>query len=145
MEVDARCLVTLYHCVIFIHARTHHLKPRAAVCKPHPQVLTEQMALHADLPSDVRGLETFTNRPSNPNWAVSDGKLVWQHGRVVMNFGKHRGRSLQEMRESDMVRGEAGVSQSRAAVAAARFTAGRMTPHALAASCASPHRPPSRC
>ena len=33
----------------------------------------------------------------NPDWIDPDGKFAWAGGVAVVTFGKHRGRSLQEL------------------------------------------------
>jgi len=52
------------------------------------------------LPRDMDKLDDFCNQ-RNPDWVDSTGKLRWQHGEVVINFGQRRGTSLKQLIETN--------------------------------------------
>ncbi len=63
-------------------------------------VLLGQVQRYPKVPTSVNDLASFI-KPRDPNALDHDGKLRWQDGHAVLTFGKHRGRTLQEL-----VRGE---------------------------------------
>src|SRR3989344_8210778 len=59
-------------------------------------VLDSQLERHSDLPTTVSALHELCN-PKNPSWIDNDGKLSWLNGNAAINFGKHTGKTLEEM------------------------------------------------
>ena len=51
---------------------------------------------YPQVPTAVNDLASFI-KPRDPNALDQEGKLKWQDGQAVITFGKHRGRSLQEL------------------------------------------------
>ena len=59
-------------------------------------VLSAQLQRYPDLPQDMDALHEFCN-PVNPDWIDADGKFVWTNEIPTIGFGRHKGRSLQEL------------------------------------------------
>ena len=59
-------------------------------------VLDSQLEKHDNLPKTVSELHEFCN-PKDPSWIDNEGKLAWLNGNAVINFGKHKGKTLEEM------------------------------------------------
>ena len=64
------------------------------------EVFDGQLERYPDLPRDMDKLDDFCNQ-RNPDWVDSSGKLIWQHGEVVLNFGQRRGTSLKSLIEAN--------------------------------------------
>jgi len=64
------------------------------------RVFDSQLNRYKDLPGDVPGLDAYCN-PIDPTWADRTGKLKWQNGEIVINFGKMKGRTLRDLIEFD--------------------------------------------
>ncbi len=64
------------------------------------RVLQGQYKRYGDLPDDVGALDLYCN-PRDPSWADRTGKLKWQDGEVVLNFGKRKGERLRDIVERD--------------------------------------------
>ncbi len=60
------------------------------------EVLEAQLERYHDLPRDVRALDELCN-PKDPNWIDRDGKFSWVGGAAVITFGKHKGKSLEDL------------------------------------------------
>jgi DNA polymerase-3 subunit epsilon len=60
------------------------------------EVLDAQLGRYPDLPRGVDDLARWC-RQAPADAADRSGKFVWRGGRVVLSFGKHQGKSLQEM------------------------------------------------
>ncbi len=82
------------------NAHKAHIDVRATI-----DVLEAQLEQNDGLPRGITGLNEFCN-PRNPNWIDADGKFIWFKGEAIINFGKHRGKSLEYMykNESDYFR-----------------------------------------
>lgn len=50
-------------------------------------VLEGQMRKYPDLPCDMAGLDEYCRPPRNPEWADRSGRLKWDNGELVINFG----------------------------------------------------------
>ena len=59
-------------------------------------ILSAQVQRYPDVPEDVSALHEFCN-PVNPDAIDPEGKFGWMNGRPSIAFGKHKGRSLQEL------------------------------------------------
>ncbi|MEL6760429.1 MAG: exonuclease domain-containing protein [Myxococcota bacterium] len=57
-------------------------------------VLLAQVERYADLPKTVDALDEYCH-PVHPGRIDSDGKFIWSDGIATINFGKHRGKSLE--------------------------------------------------
>jgi len=64
------------------------------------EILESQLENNGFLPRDVSGLHEFCN-PLDPSWIDSDGKLAWLNGNAVINFGKHKGKSLKNIYKNE--------------------------------------------
>jgi DNA polymerase III subunit epsilon len=60
------------------------------------RVLAAQLERYEDLPRSMDKLDEFCH-PRNPAWADRTGKLKWQNGELVINFGRFQGRSVRAM------------------------------------------------
>ena len=63
-------------------------------------VLEAQLKKHDDLPKEVNGLHEFYN-PRDPAWIDKEGKFIWIGEKVAINFGPHKGQTLNFMCESE--------------------------------------------
>ncbi len=59
-------------------------------------VLRAQLARYLALPGDVTTLDEYC-RQRSPDALSSDGKIAWRDGAARINFGKHQGKTLQQM------------------------------------------------
>ena len=67
-------------------------------------ILEAQVRRYADLPETVEGLDAWCKAP--PPGALDHGRrLVWTAGEAVVNFGPHRGRTLQDVAADPEARG----------------------------------------
>lgn len=64
------------------------------------RVFEGQLKRYPDLPTSIVELDEYCN-PQNPSWADRTGRLRWSGERILINFGKNKGRSLKEMVETD--------------------------------------------
>ncbi len=64
------------------------------------RVFQGQRRRYNDLPRDVAALDAYCN-PRDPSWADRTGKLKWQEGEIVLNFGKRKGERLRDIVEND--------------------------------------------
>ena len=69
---------------------------RAAV-----DVFRSQLKTHPELPKTVKELHEFCAERRNENWLDSKGKFVWVDKDAVVNFGKYKGRTIQQMAEKE--------------------------------------------
>jgi len=61
-------------------------------------VLEAQLQKYSDLPRSVAELDQYCNPPRNPAWADRTGKLKWQNGELLINFGvQNIGRTLKDL------------------------------------------------
>ncbi len=64
------------------------------------EILDAQLERYEDLPRDLDDLHSFCN-PDEDDWVDRTRKFAWNEGgEVVFAFGKHRGKSLQEIARS---------------------------------------------
>ena len=59
-----------------------------------------QLARYPDLPHDIAALDAYCN-PQNPTWADQTGRLKWSGNRILINFGKNKGKTLKSMIDGD--------------------------------------------
>ena len=73
-----------------------HPKPHAAQedVLAAVQVLQGQLRRYPDLADQLQ--ERLAN-PSGADWVDAEGRFVWQDGVVVVNFGRHRGKTLDRL------------------------------------------------
>ncbi|OGH79210.1 MAG: hypothetical protein A2469_04250 [Candidatus Magasanikbacteria bacterium RIFOXYC2_FULL_40_16] len=64
------------------------------------EVLEGQLKTYDDLPDSVDGLHTFCF-PDDPDRYDMEGKLKYINGELSINFGKNRGRSLEELAKNE--------------------------------------------
>jgi DNA polymerase-3 subunit epsilon len=64
------------------------------------KVLEGQLVKYDDLPLDVDALDAYCN-PRDPSWVDRQGRLMWQNGEVVLNFGRKKGMRLRDLAEQD--------------------------------------------
>ena len=61
-------------------------------------VLEAQLQKYTDLPRSMDELDKYCNPPRNPAWADRMGKLKWQNGELLINFGvQNIGRKLKDL------------------------------------------------
>ncbi|MBI3190633.1 3'-5' exonuclease [archaeon] len=77
------------------NAHRAHIDVRATI-----DVLESQLEQNGDLPRDVIGLNKFCN-PKDPTWIDDDGKLAWFKGEAIINFGVHKGKTLEFMYKNE--------------------------------------------
>ena len=65
------------------------------------KVLESQLEKHGDLPRNVSELHEFCN-PTDPSWIDNEGKIKWHNGKAVMNFGNHKGKTLEDMQKNEL-------------------------------------------
>ncbi len=84
------------------YCRADHLEAHDALADVRATVaiLNAQLARYADLPRDIKELHEYCS-PGEGRWVTSDRKLLWRNGEAVIDFGKHKGRSLQWMHENE--------------------------------------------
>ena len=59
-------------------------------------ILRAQLERYEDLPLDVESLHDLCN-PVNPDWIDPEGKFAWAGGVAIITFGRHKGRTLQDL------------------------------------------------
>jgi DNA polymerase III subunit epsilon len=79
-----------------------HLDAHGAVADTDAtvRVFEAQFERYADLPRDVVALDAYCN-PREANWVDRTGKLKWDGGEVVLNFGQKKGTRLRALVEND--------------------------------------------
>jgi DNA polymerase-3 subunit epsilon len=82
--------------VRFYCSRKHHGHRAEEDVLATVDVLHAQLARYEELPQDVVGLDDFC-RPRHPDWLTADGKIAWKDGAPRITFGKHNGKSLQQL------------------------------------------------
>ncbi len=60
------------------------------------EILEAQLEKHTDLPRDILELIEFSNL-KNPNQIDLLGKFLWVNERATFNFGKHKGKTIEEI------------------------------------------------
>jgi DNA polymerase-3 subunit epsilon len=61
-------------------------------------VLEAQLQKYTDLPRSLDELDNYCNPPRDPAWADRTGKLKWQNGELLINFGvQNIGRNLKDL------------------------------------------------
>lgn len=80
-----------------LHVDAHGAMPDATATL---RVLEAQLQRYSDLPRDVEGLDDYCS-PRQPDWVDRTGRLKWQNGEVVLNFGKRQGEQLRKVMRSD--------------------------------------------
>lgn len=66
------------------------------------KVMEAQLTRYPDLPRDLDALDAYCN-PRDPAWTDRAGRLRWQDGEIVINFGRKQGMKLR-----DLIREEPG-------------------------------------
>jgi DNA polymerase-3 subunit epsilon len=79
------------------HAKAHNA---LADVEATTKVIEGQFRKYADLPRDMDALHEYCN-PKDPNWADQFGRLKNDGGRIVINFGKFQGRSVEELAKNE--------------------------------------------
>lgn len=64
------------------------------------KVLESQLGEHIELPRDVSELHELCS-PKDPSWIDKEGKIKWFNNKAVINFGKNRGKTLEDMQKDD--------------------------------------------
>lgn len=66
------------------------------------KVLSAQLKKYDDLPDDVEALSDFCSLSRKSNWADKTGKLRWEDGELVINFGvQYYGKKLKDVLKND--------------------------------------------
>ena len=66
------------------------------------EVLDAQIEVHEELPKDIAGLHKFCCEPEENNWIDSTGRLIKIDGEAVLNFGKHKGKKLIDVKNDNL-------------------------------------------
>lgn len=77
------------------NAHRAHIDVRATI-----DVLESQLEQNGTLPRDMIGLNEFCN-PKDPTWIDDDGKFAWFKGEAIINFGVHKGKTLEFMYKNE--------------------------------------------
>lgn len=79
-----------------------HLDAHGAVADTEAtvRVFEAEFQRYPDLPRTVEELDAYCN-PRDPNWVDRTGKLKWESGEVVLNFGRQKGARLKALIEND--------------------------------------------
>lgn len=72
----------------------------AADARASMDVLQAQLSRYSDLPLEVDALHSVLN-PGSTNWLDPEGRFVWSEGSATINFGRHRGKTLQEVADAE--------------------------------------------
>jgi DNA polymerase-3 subunit epsilon len=64
------------------------------------RVVEGQYEKYTDLPMDMDELDKYCN-PGDPSWVDRTGRLKWEGGEIVINFGKRKGERLKDIIEKD--------------------------------------------
>jgi DNA polymerase-3 subunit epsilon len=64
------------------------------------EVIKGQFERYPDLPADIAALDAYCN-PRDPAWADARGRITWQDGELVINFGKKKGAVLKDLAATD--------------------------------------------
>jgi len=64
------------------------------------RVLDAQFQRYDDLPQDLNELDALCN-PRDPDRADAEGKIKWQDGELIINFGQKQGAKLKELALND--------------------------------------------
>ena len=64
-------------------------------------ILESQLEKHKDLPREVSELHEFCSS-KKPSWIDEDGKFSWSGGKAIINFGKHQGKTLEDMYKNEL-------------------------------------------
>jgi len=64
------------------------------------EILEGQLNMYADLPKDINGLCAFCLQKDDDS-IDSDGKFIWEDNKATFNFGKYKGRTLEEISKTD--------------------------------------------
>ncbi len=63
-------------------------------------ILDAQLQRYSDLPKSMHELDEFCSH-KDVRYVTADRKFMWRYNGAVINFGKHRGRSLEWLVEND--------------------------------------------
>lgn len=64
------------------------------------RVVEGQFAKYKDLPADMTAMDEYCNL-KEPDWVDKDGRLKWDNGEVVLNFGKRKGDKLRDIIQNE--------------------------------------------
>lgn len=70
----------------------------AADARASMDVLLGQLRKYPDLPVEVDALHAILN-PASDDWIDSEGRFVWSGGKATFGFGRHRGKTVEEVAE----------------------------------------------
>lgn len=66
------------------------------------EVFLGQLKKYQDIFKSIDDVNKFCSyKDKDENWIDSEGKLVWSNGKVVINFGKNKGKSLESLAVDD--------------------------------------------
>lgn len=80
-----------------MHLNAHDAKSDAEATL---RVFEGQLARYRDLPHTVEDLDAYCN-PRDPSWVDRTGRLRWQDGEIVLNFGTKKGTPLKKLIEEE--------------------------------------------
>ena len=94
LKMEPRDLTSAYR--YYCNATLEDAHAAEADAQAALDVLLGQVKRYPQVPTAVHDLAAFI-KPRDPNALDQEGKLKWRDGQAVITFGKHRGRSLQEL------------------------------------------------
>lgn len=66
------------------------------------KVFEAQLQRYSDIPRDLEALDSYCRPPRNPNWADKSGRLIWENGELLINFGaKNKGRNVKDLAQTN--------------------------------------------
>ena len=65
-------------------------------------VLKSQLEMHSELPRKINELHDYCNERRSPNWIDGKGRFIWIDNDVVINFSRHKGKSLSYMIKNEL-------------------------------------------
>ena len=66
------------------------------------KVFEAQLQRYSDVPRDLDALDLYCRPPRNPQWADKSGRLRWDNGELVINFGtQYMGRNVKDLAQSN--------------------------------------------
>ena len=66
------------------------------------KVFEAQLQRYSDIPRDLESLDLYCRPPRDPKWADKTGRLIWDNGELLINFGtQHKGRNVKALAQTN--------------------------------------------
>ena len=92
---DLKAALQFYCQELFLEGHRAEAEALATV-----RVLEGQFSRYSDLPRNMDDLDKYCDL-RDPSWVDRDGKLRWQNREIAINFGKNKGRTVNELARVD--------------------------------------------